>query len=132
MTGPARDTPPSGGTDAVRAYKDAIGELDAAATALREQGTRQAEALRRRLDELATAAADAEACAALARLGVELHWDAVLDRLWHEQWMTLRPHPRSAPDADPDGLAELVATADRAAEAVLEASKRRAFGFGAR
>jgi hypothetical protein len=132
VSGPEREASTPGGTDAVRGYKDVIGELDKAAAVLRREGGRQAEALRRRLDALAVAAADAESRAALARLGVELHWDAVLDRLWHEQWMTLRPHPRPAPDADPDDLTELAAAADRAAEAVLEASRRRTFGFGSR
>jgi hypothetical protein len=132
VTGPGRDGRPSDGTDHVRAYKDVIGELNGAAEALRERERRQADALKRRLDELAEASADVERRATLARLGVELHWDAVLDRLWHEQWMTLRPHPRPAADADPDDLEGLVAAADRAAEAVLEASRRRTFGLGAR
>ena len=130
MSGPTRRTSPPEETDAVRAYKDVIGELDEAAAALHERGRRQAETLRRRLDELATAAADAEKRAALARIGAELQWDAVLDRLWHEQWMTLRPHPQPDLDAAPDDLDALVVAVERAADAVLEASRKRAFGFG--
>ena len=122
-------TGPGPADDAVRAYKDVIGELNAAADALRKQEAEQATVLRRRLVELAAASADAEQRAALARLGVELHWDAVVDRLWHEAWMTLRAHPRPALDADPDDLDALVAAADRADEAVLDATRRRSFGF---
>ncbi len=127
MSGPDPDE-----VDAVRAYKDVIGELNTAAEALRERERRQAVALGRRLDELATAAAEAEGRAVLARVGVELHWDAVFDRLWQESWMTLRARPRPAPDADPNDLDRLVTAADRAAEAVHEAARRRTFGFGAR
>jgi hypothetical protein len=128
VTGPERDG--SEGTDHVRAYKDVIGELNGAAEALRERERRQADALKRRLDELADKSADVERRAALARLGVELQWDAVVDRLRHESWMTLRAHPQPAPDADPDDLAALLAEAERAGEAVLEASRRRTFGLG--
>lgn len=118
--------------DAARAYRDVIGELDAATAALRERERREEAVLRRRLAELAEAAGQAEQRAALARLGVELAWDRIVDELWHEAWMTLRPHPQPAPDADPAALDDLLAAAERSAEEVLEATRRRAFGLGGR
>ena len=82
--------PGDGTVDAVRAYKDVVAELSAAAEALRERERLQVVALKRRLDELDAVRAATEERAALARLAVELHWDVVLARLWHEAWMTLR------------------------------------------
>lgn len=118
--------------DAVRAYKDVIAELDAAAAALREREGRQVVALERRLEELVAVAADAERAAAVARLASELAWDRVVDELWHEAWMTLRGHPQPAADADPDALDALVVAVERAAEAVTETRRRRTFGLGPR
>ena len=118
--------------DAARSYRDVIGKLDAAVGAVRDHDRRQEAVLRRRLAELAEASAAAERRAALARLGVELAWDRVVDQLWHETWMTLRPHPRPAPEVDAAALDDLVSAAERAAAEVLDATRRRAFGFGGR
>lgn len=116
--------------DVVRAYKDVIGELTAATEALRERDRQRAVALERRLAELAKVAADAEQEAALARFGAELQWESVLDALWEESWMLLRPRPRPDPDADPADLdAHYIATV-RAADELRAAVRRRTFGLG--
>ena len=116
--------------DVVRAYKDVIGELTAATEALRERDRQRAVALERRLAELAKVAADAEQEAALARFGAELQWESVLDALWEESWMLLRPRPRPDPDADPADLdAHYLATV-RAADELHAAVRRRTFGLG--
>ena len=116
--------------DVVRAYKDVIGELTAATEALRERDRQRAVALERRLVELAKVAADAEQEAALARFGAELQWESVLDALWEESWMLLRPRPRPDPDADPADLdAHYIATV-RAADELRAAVRRRTFGLG--
>ena len=116
--------------DVVRAYKDVIGELTAATEALREHDRQRAVALERRLAELAKVAADAEQEAALARFGAELQWESVLDALWEESWMLLRPRPRPDPDADPADLdAHYLATV-RAADELRAAVRRRTFGLG--
>ncbi len=116
--------------DVVRAYKDVIGELTAATEALRERDRQRAVALERRLAELAKVAADAEQEAALARFGAELQWESVLDALWEESWMLLRPRPRPDPDADPADLdAHYLATV-RAADELRAAVRRRTFGLG--
>jgi len=115
--------------DAVRAYKDVIGELTGATAAQRERDRRRAEALKGRLDELARVTAAAEEQAAVARFVAELHWEAVFDVLWQESWMTLRPKPVPDPDADPAALDTLNDDLVRAADDVLDAVRRRAFGF---
>jgi len=120
----------AGDHDAAREYKDVIGELTAAADALRARDNDRADALRSRLVELDAAMLRAADRAARSRAAVAQHWEAVLEALWDEQWMTLRPYPRPDPDADPEQLDALDIAADRAALAVLAAVRQRpTFGF---
>ena len=112
-------------TDAARRYKEVVGELTAVADRLREHDKEQAAALRRRLVELDVAMVRAEERAGMTRLAAELRWEAVLEALWEEQWMTLRPHPKPDPTADAERLDALDAETDRAATAVLDAARRR-------
>jgi hypothetical protein len=118
--------------DATRAYKDVIGELTAAADALRERDRVRAAALARRLVDIDAEMVRAEQRAALSRLGVELQYDAVLDALWDEEWMTLKPRPRPDPRADPERLDALDEAAARAAAAVMDTVRRRFGGLGRR
>ena len=99
-----------------------VGELTAAADALRERDKAHATALARRLVELDAAMVRAEERAALSRLAVEIRWEMVLDALWDEQWMTLKPHPRPDPDADAERLDALDREADLAADDVIAAA----------
>ena len=112
-------------TDPARRYKDVIGELTVAADALRERERVRAGALARELVELDDAMVRAEERAAMSRLAAEIRWEMVLDALWNEQWMTLRPHPRPDPDADPEQLGALDRETDLAADAVLDAARLR-------
>lgn len=115
--------------DAAYEYKNVIGELTAAADALRARDKDRADALRIRLVDLDAAMLGAADRAARSRAAVDQHWEAVLEALWVEQWMTLRPYPRPDPDADPQQLDALDMAADRAAMALLEAVRHR-FPFG--
>jgi hypothetical protein len=69
--------------------------------------------------------------AALTRLAVELHWEAAMEALWVESWMTLRRRPDPDPRADPARLAEYDAELEQRAAQLQEAVKRR-FGLGRR
>ncbi len=121
-----------GAQDAVRAYKDVIGELDAAAAALRQRDSGRADVLRHRLVELGKAAAEADHYAALARFAVAMQWDSVVDALWKEDWLTLRipPQPDPSPDGGPgpDAVEALTVAVERAAAAVRDAGRRWTFG----
>lgn len=109
---------------AAREYKDVIAGLTAAADELRERDRDRAAALARRLVELDDAMVRAAERAALSRLGVELAWEAALEALWAESWMTLRPRPAPDSRADPAHLDLLdEAVQQRAAE--LQAAVRR-------
>lgn len=111
--------------DGARRYREVIGELTNAADELRARDRERAAALARQLVDLDEAMARAEVRAGTSRLAVEIRWELVLDTLWDEQWMTLRPRPRPDPDADPDRLDALDDAADRAAASVLEAVRHR-------
>ena len=111
--------------DAARRYKDVIAELTAAADALRERDRARAADLARELVDLDAAMVAARTRAGMSRLALELRWEAVLEALWHEQWMTLKPHPRPAPDVDPERLDALDREADLAATEVLDAARHR-------
>ena len=124
-------TEAAGEYDAAREYKDVIGELTAAADALRARDRERAEALRSGFGELDAAMLRAADRAARSRLAVEMHWEHVLEALWNETWMTLKPAPRPDPDADPHGLDALDRASDRAAAEVIEAVVRRSWlGLG--
>ncbi len=117
--------------DPARRYKDVIGELTAAADALRDRDRARAAALARELVDLDAAMVAAGERAGMSRLAVELRWEAALEALWDEQWMTLKPRPRPDPDADPERLDELDRAADLAATELLDAVRTR-FPFGRR
>ena len=112
-------------TDAARRYKEIVGELTAVAEELREKDKAQATALARRLVELDSAMVRAGERAALSRLAVEIRWEMVLDALWDQQWMTLKPHPRPDPGADGERLDEMDREADLAANEVIAAARNR-------
>jgi hypothetical protein len=112
-----------------RAYKEIVAGLADAAEDLRERDRRRAAALARRLVELDTAMVRAEERAALTRLGVALHWEAALEALWTESWMTLRPRPEPDPRADPAHLDALDAAVEQRAAQLQEAARRRGFGL---
>jgi hypothetical protein len=112
-------------TDAVRRYKEIVGELTAVAEALREKDKEHATALARRLVDLDSAMVRAEERAALSRLAVEIRWEMVLDALWEQQWMTLKPHPRPDRGADAERLDALDREADLTADDVIAAARNR-------
>jgi hypothetical protein len=124
---PAGPTDPTEPTDRdpARRYKDVIGELTAAADALRQSDRARAAELTRQLVDLDAAMVQAELRAAVSRFALELRWEAVVEALWHEPWMTLKPRPRPDPDADPERLDALDREVDLTANEVLDAARHR-------
>jgi hypothetical protein len=125
VTGP----PSPGGPSAARAYKEIMARLAESADELRERDRERATALARRLVDLDAAMSGAEERAALTRLGVELAWEAALEALWAESWMTLRPRPDPDPRADPRHLDLLDEAVERRSATLREAVRRRRFGI---
>ncbi len=114
---------------AAREYRDVVAELTRAADALRSRDLLRVEELKQQLRRADAELTAAEERATLSRLVVDLHWEAVVDALWQEAWMTLRLPPEPDRDADPERLEEWEADVDRAATEVLDAVRRRTFGF---
>ena len=116
---------------AAREFKDVVDELSAAAEALRGRDKARAKELGEELAAIDKERQLAEDRTALTRLGVGLRWDEIVDVLWSESWMTLRPHPRPDRGAEPEALDALDAEVERTADDVLRAVRRR-FGLGLR
>lgn len=69
---------------------------------------------------------------ALTRVAITLRWEAVLDALWAEQWMPLRPIPgpnSAAAGSDPDSCDQVV---DARYEALLDLLRKRRLGASRR
>jgi hypothetical protein len=113
---------------AAREYKEIIAGITAAADALRARDRERAVELTRGLARLGEEMERAGERAALTRLAVELHWEAAMEALWVESWMTLRRRPDPDPRADPARLAEYDAELEQRAAQLQEAVKRR-FGL---
>ena len=118
---------------AARAYKDVIAGLSDAADELRGRERVRATELTAELGTLRRQMLAASDRSALTRIGVQLQWEDVLDALWTESWLQLRPRPD--PDPDPRRAADLAAldVALEEASAELQAAvKRRRFGLPGR
>jgi hypothetical protein len=109
----------------VRRYKAILAEVTAAAAGLREQDRGRAAELKRRLVDLDDEMLRAGERATLTGVGVQLHWEAALDKLWQEAWMKLRPRPAPNPDADPENLPVLDAEVARRYTELEQAVRRR-------
>lgn len=117
---------------AAREYKDAVEGLSGAAQELREQDAERATALGYLRATQHDAMTDAATKAALTRLVVAMQWESVLEALWAESWLTLRPPPTPAPGVDPARVDELTAEVARRADELHEATRRRRFGLPGR
>lgn len=117
---------------AAREYKEIVAEISAAAEAVRERDRQRAAALTRELVALSEAMEQATKRADLTRLVVELHWEAALEALWVESWLTLRRRPGPDPRADSAQLERWEAEVEQRAAELREAVRRRRFGLGRR
>ena len=131
MSGPvdpvARPARPAG---AARSYKDVVAGLDAAADALRDADRERASRLAQELVRLQDAMQRAVERAELSRAVVLMRWEAALEALWTESWLTLRPLPDPPPTRG--DLDALDAEVERAAAALHAAVRRRRFGLPGR
>ncbi len=110
---------------AARDYKDVVAGLDVAADALRAADAERAAELAQELVVRQDAMGRAAERAALTRAVVQLHWETVLDALWTESWLTLRPLPDPPPT--PGDLEKLDAAVEQRAAELLDAVRRRRF-----
>jgi len=111
------------------AYKEVTAGIAAAAAELRERDATRVAELENALGRLDERMRRVGERTALTRFAVDLHWESVLEAMWSEPWMRVRPFPKPDPDADPAALD----THDRALhDAYVELMSlitRRRFGF---
>jgi hypothetical protein len=98
---PSEQQQPAHAVSPADRYKAITAEITGAVEAVRERDRARAAELTRVLAELDDAMTRVGDRVALSRLAVELHWEAALEALWSESWMTLRPMP--SPEPTPPG-----------------------------
>jgi chorismate mutase len=114
---------------AAREYKEIVADFTAAADALFERDRERVEQLARELVRLDEEMVRASERAAMTRFVAELHWEAALEALWVESWMTLRRRPDPDLRADPAELARYDAEVELRSAELQEAVRRRRFGL---
>lgn len=110
---------------AARRYKGITGGMTDVVTRMRAADTQRAARLAERLVELHAAMSAAGERAALSEFGLALQWEAALEALWDEHWMTLRPLPTPDFDAPAHDLDYLDAMVAQCGEALRELTRRR-------
>jgi hypothetical protein len=110
---------------AARRYKDITGGMTDAVARMRRSDIERAARLESGLPEMEEAMRVAGERAALTELGVGLQWEAALESLWGEHWMTLRPLPRPDPKTPARDLDYLDAVVGKRYEALVDAIRRR-------
>lgn len=83
-------------------YKEIVGWAADAAQRMRERDRERATELERELAEVERRMAQLAVQERVVRMGVQLHWEAAVEALWNERWLTIGPLPQpdeSVPDA---------------------------------
>jgi muconolactone delta-isomerase len=115
--------------DAAARYREVTAGIAAAVEELRAKDRERALTLERRLGELDDVMARAGERTALTRFTVDLHWEAALEALWGESWMTLRTFPAPDEAADPNELDALDRQVASTFDALRDLVRRRGFGL---
>ncbi|HEY9413939.1 MAG TPA: hypothetical protein VIQ30_04205 [Pseudonocardia sp.] len=110
---------------AARRYKDITGGMTDAVARMRRSDIEVAARLESALPEMEEAMRVAAERAALSELGVGLQWEAALESLWGEHWMTLRPLPRPDRRVAPRDLDYLDAVVAKRYETLVGLIRRR-------
>ncbi|MCW0212486.1 MAG: hypothetical protein OJJ54_03935 [Pseudonocardia sp.] len=115
--------------DAAARYREVTAGIAAAAQGLRDADRERALQLERRLGELDDRMARVGERTAMTRFTVDLHWEAALEALWGESWMTLRPFPAPDRTADPAHLDRLDQEVASTFDVLRDLVRRRGLGF---
>ena len=110
---------------AARRYKDITGGMTDAVARMRDADRQRAARLGETLPELEEAMRAASNRAALTELAVYLRWEAAMESLWSEDWMTLRPLPEPDPRGNPRDVDYLDAVVEQRYQALLEIVRRK-------
>jgi hypothetical protein len=83
-------------------YKEIAGLATDAVARMREHDRERATELERELADVEQRMAQLAVQERVVRMGVQLHWEAAVEALWNERWLTIGPLPRPdehAPEA---------------------------------
>lgn len=110
--------------DAARHYKEIAGLNKEAYERMRETDRALEDKLRRQMLAAENALAEVSERERVARMGVELHWEAAMEELWAERWLTIEPMPAPAAPAPAMNPLECDAEVGRTYEALHEALRK--------
>lgn len=110
--------------DAARHYKEIAGLNKEAVDRMREADRALEDRLRQRMLAAENALAEVSERERVARMGVELHWEAAMEELWAERWLTIEPMPAPATPAPAMNPLECDAEVGRTYETLHEALRK--------
>jgi hypothetical protein len=110
--------------DAARHYKEIAGLNKEATDRMREADRALEDKLRQRMLAAENALVEVTERERVARMGVELHWEAAMEELWAERWLTIQPMPAPATPAPAMNPLECDAEVGRTYEALHEALRK--------
>lgn len=110
--------------DAARHYKEIAGLNKEAVDRMREADRALEDKLRQQMLAAENALAKVSERERVARMGVELHWEAAMEELWAERWLTIEPMPAPATPAPAMNPLECDAEVGRTYEALHEALRK--------
>ncbi|HJP74464.1 MAG TPA: hypothetical protein VJ914_09350 [Pseudonocardiaceae bacterium] len=110
--------------DAARHYKDVAGLNTEAVDRMREADRALQDQLSQQVLAAERALAEVSERERVARMGVELHWEAAIEELWAERWLTIQPMPQPAKPAPAMDPLECDAEVGRTYEALHEALRK--------
>lgn len=110
--------------DAARHYKEIAGLNKEAYERMREADRALEDKLRQQLIAAENALAEVSERERVARMGVELHWEAAMEELWAERWLTIEPMPAPAKPAPAMNPLECDAEVGRTYEALHDALRK--------
>lgn len=109
---------------AVHRYKQLAERNTEAVRRMREHDRARAEVLREAVTRSQQALALAGERERVARMGVRLHWEAAIEELWNERWLTVQPVPAPIQPAPGDDSLRCDAEVGRTYEALRAALRR--------
>jgi hypothetical protein len=111
--------------DAARHYKDVAGLNTEAVDRMREANRALEDTLRQQVLAAERALAEVSERERVARMGVELHWEAAMEELWAERWLgPIQPMPQPAEPTPAMDPLECDAEVGRTYEALHEALRK--------
>lgn len=112
---------------AIERYKEITSLVAQATKRLRDQDQAQAAMLAQKLIEAEQQVDLVIEQENATKIGVRLHWEAVVEELYHERWMLIAPMPKPNEAVANQPLAYFDAEVGRTYELLLEALNKRSF-----